>query len=283
MKKLNSTLIAGPWVGEFGWELFAWQAYIRSLSKHYQKTVVICRSNSTPLYEDFADQFVLCDSHTGIIDSYYMHGFNFDSEIKTIILENNLHKNSEISVVLPRRIGTPPHTHYTESFKFGNIDIVPEYILFKDNSQKYKKYDFIFHARERSLVRKQDNWQFDKWETLKNLLNVNSDKTFACIGTKNSSGLVPGTDDLRDIPLKKLFGTLNNAKYVLGPSSGPIHLASLCGAKHLVWGSRALSLDRYERTWNPLKTPVLFVDKFGWHPSAKYVHEQFNTWKSNED
>ena len=30
-------LIAGPWVGEFGWELFAWQGYIRALSRHLKK------------------------------------------------------------------------------------------------------------------------------------------------------------------------------------------------------------------------------------------------------
>ena len=29
------TLIAGPWVGEFGWELAAWQGYIRALSKNF--------------------------------------------------------------------------------------------------------------------------------------------------------------------------------------------------------------------------------------------------------
>jgi len=279
MKKSNSTLIAGPWVGEFGWELFAWQAYIRSLSRSYQKTVIICRSNSAELYKDFADQFVLCDERTGIVDSYYMHGFDFNSRIKTIILKNNLHKENNISIILPRRIGSPPHTHYTESFKFGNINVVPEYILFNDNDRKYKKYDFIFHVRDRDLVRGQDNWQFDKWETLKNLLNTNNDKTFACVGTKNSSGLVSETDDLRDIPLRELFGTLNNAKYVMGPSSGPMHLSSLCGAKHIVWGSRPLSLDRYEENWNPHKTPVLFLDEHSWHPSAEYVYEKYMDWK----
>ena len=46
------TLIAGPWSGEFGWELFAWQAYIRSLSKYFEKTTIICRENSQYLYSN---------------------------------------------------------------------------------------------------------------------------------------------------------------------------------------------------------------------------------------
>jgi len=37
MKKL----IAGPWVGEFGWELFAWQAYVRALSRNFDHTTII--------------------------------------------------------------------------------------------------------------------------------------------------------------------------------------------------------------------------------------------------
>ena len=57
MKKSNNNLIAGPWWGEFGHELFAWQAYVRSLSRFYEKTHVICRESSSYLYEDFASDF----------------------------------------------------------------------------------------------------------------------------------------------------------------------------------------------------------------------------------
>ena len=34
-------LIAGPFVGEIGWELFGWQARLRRLSKFFQETIVI--------------------------------------------------------------------------------------------------------------------------------------------------------------------------------------------------------------------------------------------------
>ena len=54
-------LIVGPWSGEFGWELFAWQAYIRSLSEHYEKTTVICRPLSHAIYADFADEYMYFD------------------------------------------------------------------------------------------------------------------------------------------------------------------------------------------------------------------------------
>ncbi len=43
LEKLHGTeklLLAGPWVGEFGWELFCWQGHLRRISKNYNKTIV---------------------------------------------------------------------------------------------------------------------------------------------------------------------------------------------------------------------------------------------------
>ena len=37
----KKTLIAGPWVGEFGWELFAWHGYVRTLAKQYDRIIII--------------------------------------------------------------------------------------------------------------------------------------------------------------------------------------------------------------------------------------------------
>ena len=54
MSNSDKLLIAGPWVGEFGWELFAWQAYVRALSRHFPRTLIVCRKTSEALYEDFA-------------------------------------------------------------------------------------------------------------------------------------------------------------------------------------------------------------------------------------
>ena len=58
LMKNERVLFAGPWVGEFGWELFCWQAYIRSLSKFYDKTICISNNHSKFLYDDFCDRFI---------------------------------------------------------------------------------------------------------------------------------------------------------------------------------------------------------------------------------
>ena len=271
MSSFDKTVIAGAWVGEFGWELFAWHAYIRRLSRHFAKTIIICRENSQGLYRDFADEFVVCNERTGQVDSFFMHNYDLNSGLKTIILENNLQSNKNIVLVPPRRIGLPPATHYTEAVKFGNISIVPEYIKLKSD-EKFD-YDYVFHARDRDL-RKQDNWSTKNWEKLRDMIGGK----IASIGSSSESKHIQGTDDLRGIDFNKSVGVIQNSKFVFGPSSGPMHLSSLCATPHIVW-SRPENRTRYLENWNPHKTPVLFLDEFSWHPSPDYVYERFKSWK----
>ena len=82
------TLIAGPWVGEFGWELFAWQAYVRALSRKFDKTIIICRENSAALYADFANDFIHVNPKTGLADSFFMYGLDTRELLQKILMEN---------------------------------------------------------------------------------------------------------------------------------------------------------------------------------------------------
>ena len=55
LKLRNGTsdcLIAGPFAGEFGFELMAWQAHVRKLRQNYKKTYVITFPGREYLYED---------------------------------------------------------------------------------------------------------------------------------------------------------------------------------------------------------------------------------------
>jgi hypothetical protein len=265
-----TTLIAGPWVGEFGWELFAWQAYLRSMSVFFDKTVIISRTKSKSLYDDFCDEFISFDKVTGLSDSFFMYNFDFKKEAIKILKDSNI-SLKDITLLMPRRIGIPPYTHYKDLVKIGEYPIKPNYIRFGQPEEK--KIDYIFHIRNRKL-REKDNWSIDNWLTLREIFKT---KKIACVGTTKESGWIEGTEDLRDIPLNDLFNTFYNAKCAFGPSSGPMHLASLCGCPHVVW-SRKENLSRYTDTWNPLETPILFDSKFSWHPKAEYIADIFNNW-----
>ena len=274
MKKL----IAGPWTGEFGGELFAWQAYIRALSTKFDHTTIISRVNSRALYSDFADNYIAYEPQGGNPDAFFMHNLDIRSAFKDAVRKNNIVLTEGTSVVLPRRIGFPPHTHYTQMVMFGKHTIKPKYVVLGDTGKrKYKRYDYIFHLRRRPL-RQEDNWSTENWIKLKNLLG---NKKIACIGTKSESGHIEGTADLRDMKLEKLLPILRSADCAFGSSSGPMHLASLCGLPHVVW-SIPQNKIRYEDNWNPLQTPVLFNSDYDWHPAPDYIYEKFLQWRHNK-
>ena len=90
MTKSNKRLIAGPWVGEFGWELFAWQAYIRSLADNFDETIVLCRPSSQPLYQDFATKFIDINPSEGLSDSFFMHGLDIPSYTKKFFMKTRI-------------------------------------------------------------------------------------------------------------------------------------------------------------------------------------------------
>ena len=278
MNSLDKTFIGGPWSGEFGWELFAWHAYVRSLSEHFDKTIIVCRENSTYLYADFADDYLICNPNTGLADSFFMHGFNAEKELKDVIQRENIQLNKNTSIFVPRRIGWPPMTHYTERFNFGTITIMPKYIIFNNDSHPVK-YDYVFHARAREL-RKQDNWSTENWDKLLALLKEEG-KSVACIGTKDESLCIDGAEDLRGIDLEQLCSILANTKCAFGPSSGPMHLASLCHCPHVVWSKDGNRL-RYNENWNPHNTPILFLSAHSWHPEPEYVFEKFKEWRESD-
>ena len=267
-------LIAGPWVGEFGWELFAWQAYIRALSRHYDTTVVICRESSQPLYADFADAFLPTPDLTGLADSFFMHGVDTGDTLRKILQANPNYLRQGTTLVPPRRLGMPPFTPCTQDEKFGDKQVTPEYITFGTPGDL--THDYIFHVRNRQL-RRDDNWNIENWEKLRDKLQ-DSGASIACIGTLSEASHIPGTTDLRGTNLLEVFDVVRNSKCVFGPSSGPMHLASLCGARHVVW-SKDGNRQRYMETWNPHNTPVLFLSRYSWHPTPEYVFEQFDKWR----
>ena len=267
------TLISGPWVGEVGWELFAWNGYVRALSRNYDKTIIIARPSSKHLYEDFCTQFISFEPVGGLADSFFMHDHNILESAKRCIIENNIKLDKNTSLFLPKRIGVPPHPHYEQGVVLGSGVVKPEYKSFGTLGET-EGYDFIFHIRDRAL-RKEDNWCMENWQELRRLLGT--DKSIACIGTKRESACLPDTADLRGIEMSSLVNILKNSGAAFGPSSGPMHLASLCELPHVVW-SIPDNKARYEENWNPLRTRVLFTSEYDWHPSPGHIYKIFMEW-----
>lgn len=238
---VKKLLIAGPdWGMEMGWRLMRWQGYVRKQSEGYDQTAVITSDEFYPLYADFA--------------------------------------------VREPTIGT------RDRFRYSDVDITylkPSKETCKGRiQQRFIRYGhgslagdrIAIHARHDPRVKIGNrNWPYHRWETL---VRMYPQYEFVCVGHPTASMKINGCEDKRGVPLMELFEVLSSATLCMGPSSGPMHLASLCGCSHVVWTDakrwdlgdcKGTNRMRYERVWNPFGTTVQVVDSEGWQPRVKTV------------
>jgi len=243
------TLLALPWVGEFGHELFGWQGYLRKYSQDYDKVVVACRPGRELLYADFADEIISYDPGGTETDMHRLRDAKEDL--------SDFYINRGYSGIVLRAIGV-----YNP--------LLQKFIKFGTASTKEHR-DIVIHARSTSKCgTSYRNWGYDLWERF---VRAFPDKRIACIGTVSESLGISQTENLRGISLEWLADILASSTVCVGPSSGPMHFASLCGCPHVVWADNRVAVidnrKRYEVEWNPFRTPVAFIED--WQPPVELV------------
>lgn len=157
-----------------------------------------------------------------------------------------------------RILGFKPKHYRTNGIwlKFGN-----------PNHDK-PKFKYLFHARGYG---KGKTTEISRWmEIVREVPNC------GCIGTLDDFHL-PGTVDLRGCDLSVLMDYMAAAEKVIGQSSGPMHLAALCGTELVVWGDNRTYFNetlekRYKETWNPHGVRVTFVfTDLDWQPEPDMI------------
>lgn len=251
----KTTFLAGG-VLELGWELCTWIPAVRRRSRRYDRTVIVGKPGFQYLYEDFADEYV---EHrvSGDKDRWLCNG--------------QLQKMPDRFVrrFRPDKIWTPTrkicYNRQREYFKYGGGEA--------------EKYDIIIHARAMTKYG-QSNLNYSPKKYAK-LVRHFSGKRIACIGSRKGAFAIDGAEDLRGVPMKQLSNVLGVGKVCVGTSSGPMHLASMCGCPHVVLtGPEKLkslhwrtNKDRYVHLWNPFNAPCNVVQAVGWKPPLKKVIE----------
>ena len=246
-----STILLGPYLGEFGYELMRWQGAVRHyLSYHnFDRIVVGCRKGHEYLYER-ATEFIYPKKVSLNTQAMCADG-------RTPVFNPAIIKMYEPCIV--KNCKDLPQIQLHK--KFGVAEI--------------SGFDLLIHARDShkySTVRR--NWPYDKWVSLAaNLYKLE----IGSIGTINEAMHIPGTTDLRGTPLSDLVNIIASAKLVVGPVSGAIHLTALCGTPHITWTNKVIAhcgttnKKRCEELWNPFKTPVTVVEQFGWNPPVNHI------------
>ncbi len=242
-------------MGEFGHLLFKWQGIIRHMASDYEHVTIGCERQYRFLFEDFADAFEDFED-TGI-------------EIKQ---RNMWMANGQIYPMKDANF------HPTRAICLTNGNYHQDFIKWGEKSIE-KSYDILIHARSTTnFDTAYRNWPEKAWNCL---IKCYPHCRIGCIGSKEGAMRIQYTDDLRGIPLKDLSDIMASSRMLVSPSSGPVHFASLCGLKHIVWSSipdRGLmdNEQRYKIGWNPHKTEVNFLKT--WQPDPKCIVQEVDKW-----
>lgn len=262
------TLIVGPWVGEFGWELLSWQGWVRVVAKNYKHVVVSAPRGHEVLYE--MATVLIPHSLGGTKDCW--RGLSLDTfELSKVEKRLSAYKGDRL------RPASYVHPDMQKFVRLGNAANVPV----------ERQYDVLIHARRPIGKRSYHAWKAkDAAAVAKSLGSLR----VGCIGTSSEAYEVDEADDLRDYPLNTLCDLIAAARLVISPASGPALLSGLCGTPFLCWtdgGYRSAVKENDDRrvrdSWNPLKTPCRVLVKQDWKPDpgllVKYAEEMLTSGK----
>lgn len=249
-------LFFGPWVGEWGWEVFECQGKIRSMSKNYDKVICSSLERNKLLYQDFCQEFIPFDHdrlHSNMCNSNLRDSDNIlNSKEYQLLIQKYLKVYPEMEIIKP---GDYIAWENQEFKRYGS---------FKEEL----KYDIVLHMRKRD-TRDSRNWPEENW---KKLLKMLRGFKIACIGT-NIDYFFDGIDDFRGCSLEEESDLLYSSNMVVGCISGGIHFASLCNCKQISWGKpNPLYEDRILRSWNPflLKNSYIPIP----YPAPKKIYDE---------
>lgn len=259
--KKDKTLLAGPWIGEFGWELFTWQGYIRSIAPEYKRVIVSSRAGHEFLYEDFVDEFVpIHIPENALSDSWFCRGISPDfADVTANAIPHDVRlKATNIGFTL----------YGDGNAQTSSAFLSQKFIKYKSDTLD-KSFDILIHPRNKNLGNDR-NWNQENWQKLVNILSEYY--TIGIIGSHEAFNL-ENAEDYRKLSIRDSVSLMNRARLVVGQSSGPLHLASLSGTPQLIW-STEYNRNRYIKYWNPFQTPAYFYSEMGWNPTPEFIFDK---------
>ena len=253
-----TTLFSGPHIGEFAYELLS-AGVARRATRRFGKCIVCTRPDRFAIHTDYATECV-------------PHPFQC------------------VGICCTARSDTAPRFEDMAALVPSGatwerpVDLVDrwiqrgEYIVYGNRDPQWKGA-IVLHARARGEHCPERNWPRDRWNRLgRTLASRGGNRRLVCIGTKEQAYPVEGCVDMRGVPLQGAMDILRSAWVAIGVSSGPMHLASMCGCPHVVWcggPERYRTKVYYEGLWNPHRTWVHahINEAETWQPPFEIVWE----------
>jgi hypothetical protein len=278
----NKILVIAPWVGEFAFEVFFWQGYMRKKSKDYNKVICYGLIKNKYLYEDFCDEYIDFPHNRSLSCMSVNRNGIEDSDAYTSIIKK-YSDNDLYDLIIPKRDWDElAYEKHLKPYVEGDQIFIP-----LGKYEKSLEYDIVFHMRNLNKDCHR-NWSFSNWDKLIQLLLGKYDETtleplnqdsyknlgfsswhdlikhfsnpnykIACIGSSNDY-YIEGADDFRNIDLEKESNLLRSSKLLAGAGSGGVHFGMLCGVTSVVWLNENYR-EFVEKNFNPLNNKCIFI------------------------
>lgn len=261
----NEVLFAGPYTGEFGYELMQWQGYVRAQKKAYREVHVLTYPGRDYLYEG-------CQVHRHDFDlktAGYGYGHITPAESRSLARQ----KAQELG--LKKFDIFDPFLLWTRYHKL--LFWRQDFRLFQEAPMDGGVRDIAFHFRAVQKVGPDHAKNYSP-ELASELVSRCRDQGLkvVCIGHPDYSICPEGAEDFRSVDLRQTVKAVNSARAVAGENSGPMHLANLCGKPTILWAQDQWRLD-YSLRWNPFQVPIYTAANDTCQPSPALVAQSIAT------
>jgi len=278
-------LVAGPYIGELGFEIGNWVPYLASIRNEYDSIVIFARNGHKDLYP-FADKFIGFDFglETKHCDKNWMMK-PFPEEVsKYTVLEKQV-KNYALSLKKHKVSLLLSDQHIRKSEFIERIPIVlngsqEKMVEWEQKLPLGLKAVFVIRSYARGASKNTDPKLLNQiiYE-LKNKIGIDcilvgqEELPFKC------EARIECVDLLNQTSISDLIAIYNLSSIVVGASTGTIHLAAACGTPHVTWitwvGDVPAIQNRYETKWNLNRVPMKYITNLQ-VTSKEIVKEIFN-------
>lgn len=262
-------------MGEFGYELMQWQAFVRARRASYREIHVLTYPGRDYLYEG-------CKVHYHNIDlknAGYWYGRLGPVEMHRMADA----KATEIGlkgydIFNPSQLCT---TYHKRIFWKQDFRLLEEPPL----DGRVRDVAFHFRAMEKAGPDRSKNYNQKRAEELVGLCQQQG-LSVICIGHPDYAICPPGCEDLRRVDLRESVAAICSARLVAGENSGAMHLANLCGRPTLLWAEDQWRID-FSLRWNPFRVPIYIAANDTCQPEparvAQAIADSLNDLKKQTD
>jgi hypothetical protein len=252
-------LVAGPYAGEFGYEL-RFQDWVRALRSRYKKVYVITYPGREILYpgcEVRVHDIRLENAGYGVTGRYspavhrsiagnampeikpYLYDWFTPYHVKTGILDPLVWSGTPVPITAP----------------FTRDDETDLLLHFRGMTKQGWDKRPNFEGRHADAL----------WSACREL-----GLKCACIGHPVYAYCPPGALDFRSDNLAETVRKICATKLVVGQQSGGVHLANYCGKPTLIWASKPNVIAAGLKL-NPLGVPIYVVSDATWLPPVEAI------------